>query len=93
MTNNKQRRSARGLVGPAGPRGPRGEAGPRGEPGRTGKQGREGTAAPGDRATLLLEVNRQIEDIYGELDVQMKRMAQIQQQIDELREKLKRLSE
>ena len=93
MTAKKERRSAQGPPGPAGPRGPRGHAGARGEPGRTGKQGQVGTAAPTDRATLLDEVNGHIEDIYRELNVQMKRMSQIQQQVDELLEKLKRLSE
>ncbi|HEV8348280.1 MAG TPA: hypothetical protein VGQ16_17010 [Vicinamibacterales bacterium] len=93
MTAKKERRSAQGPPGPAGPRGPRGHAGARGEPGRTGKQGQVGTAAPTGRAMLLHEVNRHIEDIYRELNVQIKRMSQIQQQVDELREKLKRLSE
>lgn len=46
-----------------------------------------------DRGTLLVEVNGHIEDIYKELDVQLTRMAQIQRQVDELREKVKRLSE
>jgi hypothetical protein len=66
-------------------------AGPRGETGKKGEQGEEGNA-PTDRATLLKEVNGHIEDIYKELDVQMRRMSQIQQQVDELREKMKRLS-
>jgi hypothetical protein len=42
---------------------------------------------------FLAEVNGHIEDIYKELDVQMKRMSQIQQQVDELREKIRKLSE
>jgi len=50
-------------------------------------------AASSDRASLAAEVNGHIETIYKELDVQMKRMSQIQQQVDELRMKIKLLSE
>jgi hypothetical protein len=42
---------------------------------------------------LLTEVNSHIEDTYRELNVQMKRMGQIHQQVDELRAKVKKLSE
>jgi hypothetical protein len=91
MATKTKRRSAQGRPGRPGPRGPRGPAGPRGETGKKGEQGEEGNA-PTDRATLLKEVNGHIEDIYKELDVQMRRMSQIQQQVDELREKMKRLS-
>ena len=79
-----------GPPGPAGPAGPRGKAGPRGEAGKRGKAGKTG---PDDRRALVVEVNGHIEDIFQELDVQMKRMAQIQPQLDELREKLRKLSE
>jgi hypothetical protein len=40
-----------------------------------------------DHRQLLRNVNIQIEDIFRELDVQMKRLAQIQQQVDDLRAK------
>jgi collagen triple helix repeat protein len=88
----KTKRNAQGRPGPPGPRGRRGPAGPRGEAGKKGEQGEQGNA-PTDRVTLLKEVNDYIEDIYKELDVQMRRMSQIQQQVDELREKMKRLAE
>jgi peptidoglycan hydrolase CwlO-like protein len=39
----------------------------------------------------LSEIEHTIEDIYKELDVQMTRMGQIQQQVDELRTKIKAL--
>jgi hypothetical protein len=85
------RKAGRGPAGPPGPPGPRGERGPIGPRGEPGKKG---TATPKvDRAALLAEVNGHIEDIYKELDVQMKRMSQIQQQVDELREKIRKLSE
>ena len=101
MAKASKERSTRGIPGPpgpAGPRGARGRVGPRGKPGPTGPRGTRGEtgapaeAAPSDRAALLTEVNGHIEDIYKELDVQMKRMSQIQRQVDELREKLKKLS-
>jgi hypothetical protein len=80
----------RGERGPSGRRGERGPAGQRGEPGHTGPRGK---GTPSDRAAVLAEVNGHIEDIHRELDVQMKRMSQIQQQVDELRAKVKLLSE
>ena len=90
---SKTFRGARGPAGPQGERGPKGERGLQGDPGRSGPRCKTGTAAQTDRAALLAEVDGHIEDIYRELDVQMKRMSQIQQQVDELREKVKRPSE
>lgn len=96
-----------GPPGPAGPRGTQGAtgesgatglAGPRGSKGAEGAQGARGqrgvagvsasvSAQPG-----LNEIARTIDDIYHELDIQLKRMAQIQQQLDELRTKVKTLT-
>jgi hypothetical protein len=39
----------------------------------------------------LTAVQRQIEDIYGELSVQMRRMAQLQAQVDAVRATLRRV--
>jgi hypothetical protein len=41
---------------------------------------------------LLTLVEGQIEDIYKELDVQLKRMAQLQMQLDELRATVRKLT-
>lgn len=90
MAKAKQQRGRQGIPGPSGPRGP---AGPRGQPGQRGKTGEHGKAPPPERKKLIEEVNGHIEDIHRELDVQMKRMSQIQQQVDELRAKVKKLSE
>ena len=87
----------RGLHGPPGPRGKQGTAGSRGRTGRRGDKGPTGAseaAATGqsnraDSVELLSVVESQIEDIYRELDVQMKRIAQLQQQVDDLRVKLR----
>jgi len=95
----KKRRGAQGPPGPPGPPGPRGKTGARGATGERGQQGEPGERgaagkpAPSDRSALVVEVNGHIEAIYKELDVQMKRMSQIQQQVDELRVKIKLLSE
>ena len=89
-------RRERGPQEPAGPRGPVGEQRTRWPTRRAGQDGPTwtiGKAAPIDRTMLLAEVNADIDDIYKELDVQMKRMSQIQRQVDQLREKVKRLSE
>jgi hypothetical protein len=40
---------------------------------------------------LLGVVEAQIEDIYRELDVQLKRIAQLQSQVDDMRAKLQQL--
>jgi hypothetical protein len=40
---------------------------------------------------ILALVEGQIEDIYRELDVQMKRMAQLQVQLDEVRAQIRQL--
>jgi prefoldin subunit 5 len=40
---------------------------------------------------VLEIVEKQIDDLHRDLDVQMKRIAQIQQQMDELRETVRRV--
>jgi hypothetical protein len=97
-----------GPPGPPGPRGEPGERGRTGSRGATGKQGRQGqrgvqgiagergamgAAAPSDRKLIVAEVTEHIDKIYKELDIQMRRMAQIQAQLDEVRAKIKHLDE
>src|SRR6476620_7239423 len=73
----------RGLAGPRGPRGhrgslgPQGVIGPTGARGKTGDTGKAGSSPSGDQL-LAAEINRHIEDIYKALDIQMKRMGQMQ---------------
>ena len=86
----------RGQTGLTGPRGARGRRGQAGHTGRTGERGPRGItggakALPASALKQFNEVERTIEDIYHELEVQMHRMAQIQQQLDELRAKIKQL--
>src|SRR3954447_6687965 len=97
----KQKHASRGERGIPGPPGPVGRAGAIGKTGKTGATGRRGAAGkpvavapsiPDERMELLTLVEGQIEDIYKELDIQMKRMAQLQMQIDELRATVRKLT-
>jgi hypothetical protein len=45
-----------------------------------------------DAMEILSVVERQIEDIYKELEVQMKRMTQLQMQLDDVRAKVRQLT-
>jgi len=98
-------RGERGIPGPPGPpgvsgsdgsRGLTGKAGPVGATGHTGARGAKGATgskAPASgkgRQRFIAAVDRHIENIYGELTVQMKRMARIQSQVDELRDKIRK---
>jgi hypothetical protein len=76
---------------PLGPRGPRGPAGPTGPQGPVGERGRRGPAGPATLsagtapALAFVAVEEQIDAIKRELDLQLRRMAQIQEQLDRLR--------
>lgn len=92
------RRGKRGVRGPAGPAGKAGKGGHAGATGHMGARGQKGatgsTTRPPivkGRRRLLASVERHIENIYGELTVQMQRLAKLQAQIDELRAKLKQV--
>lgn len=97
----KKTQGRRGKRGAAGPRGPAGKVGKGGRAGATGRIGARGpTGAKGSasrtpggkgRTRLLVSVERHIENIYGELTVQMQRLAKLQAQVDELRAKIKRV--
>jgi hypothetical protein len=89
----------------AGPAGVPGSAGPRGKPGtgmapeNIGARGAKGgpgpsrAAEPSDdsRMEVLAVVEGQIENIHRELDVQMKRIAQLQREVDEVRNAIQQL--
>jgi hypothetical protein len=96
-----------GPPGPAGPAGKQGVTGQQGatgaagQPGATGARGAqgptgavgspEGTLGGRSRIKLIADVDHHITRIYHELDVQMKRTAQIQVELDDLRAKVRRL--
>lgn len=97
----KQQQGPRGRRGIPGPRGPTGSAGAtghsgaRGAKGGKGAKGAQGAKAPAHRGKarqrLILSLERHVENIYGELTVQMKRLGRIQAQVDELRAKVRRV--
>jgi hypothetical protein len=76
-------------MGSKGHTGSKGQTGSKGATGLTGKRGAAG--APGTSQILtipsivLSNLHRQIESIYGELEIQMKRIAQVQAELDDLR--------
>jgi hypothetical protein len=97
-------RGAKGIPGPPGPAGKtgaHGDQGRTGEPGRAGAPGHVGArgakgpagstkaGAGTGRRRLIAAVDRHIENIYTELTTQMKRIARIQSQVDELRDKIR----
>jgi Collagen triple helix repeat (20 copies) len=97
MSKQQGPRGARGLQGPPGPPGKPGPAGVQGRTGDRGTRGDKGlrgtagpTGSPGkltatERRKLLSVVEGQIEELYRELHVWIKRMAKMQLQIDEMR--------
>jgi hypothetical protein len=101
MAGNQRadRRTRPGPPGPPGrpgPRGAKGAAGAKGAKGARGAAGARGRSSPTSMPAAALaqfsEIELTIEDIYKELDVQMKRMAQLQQQVDELRAKIRSIT-
>jgi hypothetical protein len=60
-----------------------------GSPGKRGAVGAESVASP---QVELKELFKQIEKIYQELDIQMKRIAQIQADLDSVRDKSQRMA-
>ena len=83
-----------GKTGSQGRTGSKGHTGSKGATGLTGKRGVAGT--PGKSQTLtipsivLSSLHKQIESIYNELEIQMKRMAQVQAELDEVRDRRQR---
>jgi hypothetical protein len=107
-TGMKGKRGVPGPPGPAGPAGSHGATGQPGSTGATGQRGAgargdrgptgaiglsEGAIAGRNRIKLIADVDHHITRIYHELDVQMKRMAQIQVELDDLRAKVRRLTD
>ena len=95
----------RGMQGPPGPAGKLGVAGIRGNTGPAGKRGSQGVRgrmahsgpdgplpASSARADLLDGVRGHIEEIHHELVVHIKRMAQLQEQLDEVRGAIRQLT-
>ena len=79
----------RGWPGPKGPRGPTGPIGRRGAIGKPGRKGPKGLRGPLHKDHVLDMVMTHFDDVYQQLNIQMKRMAQIQQQVDLLTARLR----
>ena len=86
----------RGAIGATGARGAKGTAGRRGSQGLTGAAGAAVAAGAAsmagvgkDQIRLLTSIDKHIDNIYRELDVQMTRTSKLQTQLDELRAKIR----
>ena len=83
---------SQGHVGATGPTGARGATGQKGSRGLTGAAGaKEGAVEGKSRVQLLTSIDKHIDNIYRELDVQMKRTEQLQAELRDLRGKVKSL--
>ena len=80
----KGARGPAGRRGSAGPRGLTGPIGRRGPIGKAGNRGPEGLIGPAQQDDVLDNVLTHFDDVYRQLDIQMKRMGQIQAQLDML---------
>ena len=85
---NRQRprglKGKRGAKGAQGPRGMTGPIGRRGKLGKPGTRGPRGVTGPLHKDNVLNLVMKHFDDVYHQLNIQMKRMAQIQLQVDRL---------
>jgi hypothetical protein len=94
MTMAKQNRGPRGerdAPGPPGPVGPIGQTGAAGRRGASGKVGKPTLTRSSDRLDILSVVEEQIDDIHIELDIQMKRIAQLEVRLDEVRDTIRKM--
>ena len=77
-----------GKAGGKGPRGPRGirgatgAAGPRGKIGKSGRRGLKGATQPLRVKDVLDLLVTHFDDVYRELNLQMKKIAKMQDQLD-----------
>jgi hypothetical protein len=107
MKGAQGKRGIPGPPGPAGPpgtaghEGPKGRTGPQGRKGGRGLTGFKGTAGvvgPAGRVSNMREmakqvhyIDRSIDNIYNEMGSHITRMAQLQKELDSLRETIKKL--
>ena len=61
--------------------------------GPAGERGPKGVRGLPQRNRVTEAMQEQIYDVYQQLDIQLKRMAQLQQQVDELIARLSRLED
>jgi collagen triple helix repeat protein len=82
--SSSRNRGPRGKRGPKGPRGETGPVGRRGKIGKAGQKGPRGLTGPLHKDRVLDMVMTHFDDVYLQLKIQMKRIAQIQAQVDGL---------
>jgi hypothetical protein len=101
MSRRNDQRGRRGIMGPRGKVGKAGRVGSKGSTGSkgaTGKRGAVGAIGPSrgvgpvNHQNMLSGIYQQLEGIHGELEVQMKRMAQLQTEVNDVRERLGRFT-
>ena len=81
-----------GKRGPKGARGPTGPIGRRGKLGKAGRKGPKGLTGPLHKNNVLDMVMTHFDDVYMQLNIQMKRIAQIQHKVDVLVSQVVKLS-
>ena len=104
MATKRGTRGLQGIPGPAGPSGRKGDIGATGPAGATGATGQKGTRGlPGatgpkngtvdgkSRVSLLTSIDKHIDNIYREMDAQMRRTEQLQKELGDLRAKVRLL--
>jgi hypothetical protein len=104
MAKERGTRGVQGIPGPAGPSGRQGTVGATGAKGARGATGRKGarglTGLAGSqegaiegksRVQLLTSIDKHIDNIYRELDTQMRRTAKLQHELDDLQSKIRGL--
>lgn len=102
MATKRGARGAQGIPGPPGPSGRQGTIGATGATGARGAVGEKGirglTGATGQRegvidgkhpVQLLASIDKHIDNIYREMDVQMRRTEQLQSELSDLRAKFR----
>jgi hypothetical protein len=80
-----ERHGRTGATGPRGPKGVRGATGASGRRGETGKGGHKGARGPDgslQKRDVLDTVVTHFDDVYQQLNAQMKRVVQMQRQVD-----------
>jgi hypothetical protein len=85
------KRGATGARGTTGARGLTGSIGRRGKVGKAGQKGPIGLTGPLHKDNVLDMVMTHFDDVYQQLNIQMKRIAQLQQQVDGLTAKKRKL--
>ena len=86
-------RGEHGVRGTRGARGVEGSVGRRGKVGKTGSAGKTGSTGLAHEERVLEVVETQFHDVYQQLGIQMRRLGQLLQHVDELSSVVRRLTD